>query len=145
MGRDILQTLSFQNALIPKDATGGAYNGTALDLGSTAPTPGSLACVVQIGDIGAAGASAFKLQESHDNSSWDDIAGAAFTNPTGSDDNNIYAAFVPINGTRRRYLRVTITGGANAVLVGALWIRANLNRTPSSAAERGVAQELFVT
>ena len=125
----------------PIDTTGATTDGTAFDT-RTQGGVGFAVCIVQIGNI-AADMTALKIQQSDNNSNWVDVTDGGFTLPlaTGG-DNTIRAAWVPIGGTRRRYLRVTATGGAGATLISAVWLAAPVAITPNSATETGVTEIL---
>lgn len=93
---------------------------------------------------------AFKLRESDDDSSYSDVSGADFsvdsTLPAATADNNIYAIHVDLDGTRKRYMDLSLTGGDGTAGTYATVI-AVLSRpeeSPDSASERGFAAELSV-
>lgn len=135
----VLQDMVFSKGINPVDSTGATTAGTAFEVVGYS----HVACIISIGNI-AANASAFKIETSDDNSNWSDLSGYAFTSPTAaSSDNTIYGAFIETGGGAvKRYLRVTITGGAGATLVSAIWIGSDSHQTPSSAAERGLTEQL---
>jgi len=139
-----IQNVVFGVAINPVDSIGATTDGTAFDTAAQSGM-GYAAVVINIGNI-AANASAFKLQESDDNSSWSDITGGGFTSPTAAgSDNKVWVAGVQLGGSRKRYLRVTITGGGGgATLVGGSWLGFQVCQSPNSDTERGVAQSLFV-
>lgn len=128
----------------PVDSTGATTNGTAFDTRSQS----GISAVLFVGQVGniAANASAFKIQESDNNSSWSDVTGGGFTSPTAAgSDNTLYSALIPLGGARKRYLRATITGGAGATLIGGVWIGERAGQSPNSATERGTAESLFIS
>lgn len=95
---------------------------------------------------------AFKVRESDaaDMTGAVDVPGADFsvapaTLPAATDDNKVYAVFIDMRG-RKRYLDLTLTGGdGTAGTYAVAW--AELSRlavSPSTAAQRGLTQELFV-
>jgi len=138
------QNIIFGVGLNPIDSNGATTNGTAFDL--AAQTGISYAsAVVQVGNLAIA-ITTLKVQTSDDNSTWVDLTGAAFTAPTASDDNKIYTCHIKCNGNPlvRRYLRVTVTGGAAATLISSVWLGSRAVQGPSSATEAGVAEQLFV-
>lgn len=138
----IFQNFSFAAGINPIDTTGATADGTGFDTASLSGI-GAVGVIVQIGNI-AANASAFKLQESDDNSSWSDITGGGFTSPTAAgSDNKVWCAEVNMQG-RKRYIRVTITGGAGATLVSAVMIGMRVGQTPNTDTERGVAQSIVL-
>lgn len=136
-----LTEIRYGIGISPIDTTGATTNGTAFDT-RTNGGAGFAVCIVQTGNV-AADVTTLKLQQSDDNSSWVDITDGAFTAPlaTGG-DNTIRAAWVPLGGTRRRYLRVTVTGGAGATLVSAVWLAGPISITPNSATESGLTELL---
>lgn len=152
----LLQTLKTPMAFNPFDTTGATTTGTALDLltggaagtvsGGGAPVS-EVGCILITGNV-AANMTAMKIQESSDDGVGDayaDITGASFTAPTAaSGDNKVYSCFLPVGGTRKRYLRVTATGGAGATLLGGVWLVVS-GTSPNSDTERGTAQTLFPT
>jgi len=119
----------FGLTLPPQSVNGTSTNGTAID---------------------TAGASAYtaldgvKLQESDDNSTWVDITGAAFTAPTDTDDNKMWACFVEKSGARQRYVRVVSDPGAAATLFAAVIILECLEQSPNTATEAGLAERKFI-
>lgn len=135
-----IQNAKFGIGINPVDSTGATTDGTAFDtLGLNYAV-----CILQAGNV-AANSSACKLQESDDNSSWSDVTGGAFTAPAATGgDNTIRAAFLACGGSRKRYFRVTITGGAGATLVSATWIGTRANQSPNSATERGLTEQVIL-
>ncbi len=92
--------------------------------------------------------SALKLRESDDDSTYSDVPGADFsvdgTLPADDADNTIVAIQVNMLG-RKRYLDLSFTAGNGAAGTYSV-VLARLSRmqtTPSTAASRGYAQELF--
>lgn len=138
----VLQDCVFAKGFNPVDSTGATTNGPAFDTAGY----NHVAFIGSIGNI-AANASAFKIQESADGSTgWADITSYGFTSPTAAgSDNTLYGAFLQCGGGRLRYFRATITGGAGATLISGVWIGAGANQSPSSATERGVAEQLMPT
>lgn len=94
---------------------------------------------------------ALKLRESNvdDMSGAVDVDGADFsadgTLPSATDDNKLVAIHVNLNG-RKRYLDLTMTGGDGAAgtYAAAFAILSRASEVPSSAEQRGYAQELIV-
>lgn len=79
-----------------------------------------------------------------------DVPGADFsvapaTLPGAGDDNKVFGIFIDMRG-RKRYLDLTFTGGDGAAGTFAfVWAElSRLSTSPRTAAERGLAQELFV-
>mgnify|MGYP006935498287 CR=1 FL=1 len=137
----MLENAKLANAFNPVDSTGATTDGPSVNVSDCF----FATLVVNIGNI-AANASAFKVQESDNDSSWSDVTGGGFTSPTAaSSDNKCFVAFVPCGGVRKKYLRATITGGAGATLIGGTWILEPISQSPNSNTERGVAETLFIT
>lgn len=68
------------------------------------------------------------------------------TLPSATDDNKVYKVFIPLGGSRKRYLRVNAKGG-NGSTGGFLsaWVDLHrANQAPNTATERGLGQQLFV-
>lgn len=136
-----LQNYAYKPAFNPLDTNGATTTGTALDLAGLAPASG-VACVISTGNV-AADITTLKIQESANDSSYADVTGATFTAPTGaSGDNKTYVCFLRTGGARKRYLRLTVTGGAAATLLSAVWI-VNPGQMPNTETERGTAETLF--
>jgi hypothetical protein len=92
---------------------------------------------------------AFKLQESDvSGSGYVDVEGATFAGnyPSATADNTMWAFHVNASG-RKRYLKLVITvgDGAAGTFVDATAILSELRRAPITAAERGLAGEVFVS
>lgn len=97
--------------------------------------------------------SAMKLQESDDSgmSGAVDITGADFsvsplTLPTASDDNHLFAIYVDLRGSRKRYLDLSLTlgDGAAGSFVTVLAGLADAEEAPNTAAKRGLTQQAIV-
>jgi hypothetical protein len=95
---------------------------------------------------------ALKLREGDaaDMSDAADVEGADFsvapaTLPAATDDNKLVAIHVNLNG-HKRYLDLTMTGGDGAAgtYASVVAILSRASETPSSAEQRGYAQELIV-
>lgn len=95
---------------------------------------------------------ALKLTESEDSgmSGATDISGTvggtAFTLPSSTSDNTMFAFHVDLKGQRKRYIDLTATGGDGAAgtYMTAFAILSHGSELPNSAAERGFATEVFV-
>ena len=95
---------------------------------------------------------ALKLQESDDSgmSGAEDIAGTvggtAFALPIATSDNTAYAFHVKLDGTRKRYIDLSATGGDGSAGTyrTAFVLLGKAAQSPNSAAERGYAVEVFV-
>lgn len=139
----LLQTVRTPMAFNPFDTTGATTTGTALDLATGSPASEVL-CILLTGNV-AANMTTLKIQESADDSTYADVTGATFTAPTAaSGDNKVYTCYLPVGGTRKRYLRVTATGGAGATLLAGVWVVVT-GQSPNSDTERGTAETLFPT
>jgi hypothetical protein len=110
-----------------------------------------LTIIVVLGALDIALA-AFKLRESNadDMTGAVDVTGADFsvspaTLPAATDDNKLYAIQVNLKG-RKRYQDLTLTGGDGTAGTYATVIAqlSAASEVPSSATERGFAQELVV-
>lgn len=95
------------------------------------------------------GITTLKLQESDTSGSgFADVTGGSFASalPGATDDNKLYAFYVKLGGSRKRYLDVSITGGDGTTgTYLTAWV--DLSRGgefPNTAAERGNAGELFI-
>lgn len=106
-----VQRLKFVAVVPPgviKDNT--SWTATAVD------TKGWGHCLI-VGQLGATdiAMAACKLTESDDDSSYSDVTGGDFsvssTLPTSTDDNEFFGWDVKLTGTRKRYLKPTLTAG----------------------------------
>lgn len=124
-----------------------SYTTTAVD------TVGFAHCkiVIYLGATDIAMA-ALKVQESDasDMSGAVDISGADFsvspaTLPSSTDDNKFVAVDIDLRG-RKRYLDLVATAGdgSTGTYLAAFAILSRASETPSTATERGFAQELYV-
>lgn len=92
---------------------------------------------------------AFKVQESDDDSDYDDVPGAEFTGadlPQDDDDNTIWHIGINIANGRKRYQRLVLTAGNGSTGVQATVVALldNLEVSPTTAALRGFAGEKLV-
>ena len=104
--------------------------------------------IVYLGALDIAVA-AMKLRESDDDSTYVDVPGTDFsvspaTLPAATDDNKFYGIQVNMLG-RKRYLDLSLTGadGAAGTFATVFAILSHLETAPSTASDRGFAQELF--
>ena len=74
--------------------------------------------VLNSGANGTGGTVNVKVQESDDNSTWDDIPGAAFAEITEANDESVYTGRLNLV-VRKRYLRVVAVVGVAACDLGA--------------------------
>ena len=131
------QHYKFQQMIRPVDT--GA--GTATDVEVDTKGYDYLTVIVQLGNV-AANMSYLKLQESDSSGSGEaDFTGSAWTNPTSSDDNKLYVAFVDLR-KRKRYISIVATG-TGVTLISACGILSRAEVTPTSATERGAAEQLI--
>lgn len=139
-----LQNIRFAPGIATVDLNGGAATAIAVDLGAVNLGPvQELAVLVQFGNVAAAcSTGTFLIEHSDNNSTWATLG--TFADTTASDsDNKCVVGFVKTGGTVRRYVRVSITGGAGATLISATWLIVT-GQMPTSVTERGVVQQVFV-
>jgi hypothetical protein len=95
------------------------------------------------------GLTAFKLQESDDNSTWTDVVGGDFsisgTLPASTNSNTLWAWDINLTG-RKRYLRPVITVGAGTLgaFLAAKFKLTRAEQEPYNAATRNLAGVLVV-
>lgn len=92
----------------------------------------------------AANMTALKLQESDLPGSGEaDITSGAFTAPTAaSGDNTRRVAFLDLR-KRKRYISTVATAGAGATLLCVVGILSRAEKSPTSATERGVDEQII--
>lgn len=133
------QNYKFQTMIRPVDATGT----TATDIEIDTRGYDYLTVVIQLGNV-AANMTALKLQESDSSGASEaDFTGSAFTSPTSSDDNKFYVALLDLR-KRKRYISIVATAGAGATLISAIGILSRAEVTPTSASERGAAEQIVL-
>lgn len=133
------QNYKFQTMIRPVDATGT----TATDIEIDTRGYDYLTVVIQLGNV-AANMTALKLQESDSSGASEaDFTGSAFTAPTSSDDNKFYVALLDLR-KRKRYISIVATAGAGATLISAIGILSRAEVTPTSASERGAAEQIVL-
>ena len=135
-----LQNVKFAAMLSPISVNGTAATTTEVDtLGFDYAT-----VIVQSGVLGA---TMDELSVGHSDTSGSGFAaitGGTFTDPvTSTDDNKIFVAFVDLRKAKR-YLKLVADPGAAASLVSCVCLLHRAEVTPTSATERGVAQQLIV-
>lgn len=138
-----LQNIRFAPGIATVDLNGGAATAIAVDLGAVNLGPVTeLAVLLQFGNVAAANsAGTFLIETSNDNSAW--VTAGTFSDYTStSQDNLCVVGFVQTGGALRKYVRVSLTGGAGATLVAATWLIVT-GQMPTSVTERGVVQQLF--
>lgn len=107
--------------------------------------------VVQLGalDIAVAEMSVYESDDTTDGN-FTKITGSDFnisgTLPSATDDNKIYKVFIPLGGSRKRYLRWNLKGGdgSSGSFAIAYFDLSRANEAPNTASERGLGQQLFV-
>jgi hypothetical protein len=87
--------------------------------------------VVNSGANGAGGTVNVKVQESDDNSTWADVAGAAFAQITEANDNTVYVGRLNLV-SRKRYLRLVAAVGTAACDLGAVVLLGAARELPVS-------------
>lgn len=140
-----LQNIRVAPGIATIDLNGGAATAIAVDLGAVNLGPvQELMCLIQFGNIAAAcSTGTFILEHSNDNSAW--VTLGTFADTTATDtDNKCVVAFVKTGGALRRYVRVSITGGAGATLIAATWLMTT-GQMPNSTTERGAVQTIFAS
>jgi len=103
-----------------------------------------LTVIVVTGNV-AGNMSALKLQESDASGSGEaDISGAAFTAPAATGgDNTRRACFIDLR-KRKRYISTVATAAASATLIAVIGILSRAEKTPTSATERGLDEQLII-
>lgn len=94
---------------------------------------------------------ALHVEESDDHSSWSTIPGADFsvsplTLPSATDDNKEYGVMIPVNGLRKRYMKLVATFGSGST-GGFLTAQARLGNpvnAPYDGPSQGYAQYAIV-
>lgn len=147
-----LQKMIFKLNCPPVDTNGAAVTAASgyanFDSRNSNIPVGFVHCLIGIGNIAAnISAGTMRIQESADGSTgWTDVTGLTFTDITAAaGDNTLYLASFPLGGTRLRYFRFNMTGGAGATLVFSVFIGERVNQAPTTDALRGVAQSKFIT
>ena len=144
-----LQNLKVKTIVNPISVNGATATILPLDMGASGGANGELMFVIQVGAI-AADMTTLQIIESDTTfsaggGSTSVVTGATFTAPTTAGSaNTISTAYVPVGGTRKRYVGVQITAGAGATVVSAcaLFVPPIM---PNSDTERGVAASAFGT
>lgn len=106
----------------------------------------TIICSLGATDIAMA---ALKVQESDTSGSgYADITGATFASalPSATDDNKMYAFYIPLQG-RKRYLDLVATAGdgTTGTFMSAIAILSRAEQTPSSATARGLGGQVILT
>lgn len=136
-----LQNVKFVNALSPQSINGTDTDGNAIDMLGYS----YLCLVYQTGAVGAADFDALQVKESTaSGGTYTAITGTAMTAPVQTQDDLIWAWYIPWNGTRKRYAKINANPGAAATLMSALAILGRADQSPSTATERGLAQQIIL-
>lgn len=116
--------------LVPLQRAANTYTSTGLDMTGF----DGVAAVLYTGDIAATVTVDAKIQESDDNSSWSDIAGAAITQLGATDDNKVPSIDLRMGGraNRKKYLRFSVTTANGNSTWGCLFIGYNPAQTPQT-------------
>lgn len=86
-----------------------------------------------------------KVQDSADNSSFADVAGAAFVQITPSNDDTMFLGRLRCDGTVRRYLRVvSVTAASSSSLIAAAIVLGDPNLVMPDAANASVAFNITI-
>lgn len=115
--------------------------------GSTVDSMGLGDCeFLMIVDSIVGAATAVKVQDSPDGSTWADMTGAALaTLPGDTDDDGFFSIFVSKAGTAHdRYLRLSWeqdSSGSSTATVTSVALFSHANEVPNSATERGLTAE----
>ena len=130
----MIHTQNFKVAkmIAPVSANGGAYTATSVDCYGFHYA----FVLVTLGVIGANGGTC-KLTESHDDSTYVDVASATFTLLTASHAGTQHGGWLDLRA-RRRYLKPDFTAGAGATLLGCYCILSRADEVPDSTTERGL-------
>ena len=91
--------------------------------------------VLDCGVTTATGTLDVKVQESADNSTFADIAGATFTQVTPANDVAIYQGRIRMTPTRKRYLRAVAVAAVAASIAGVSFILGEANNEPAATPE----------
>lgn len=128
--------------LFPIDTTGATtVSTTAFDTATLGGGINSVLAVAITGNVAADMTGLLVTECETSGGTYTTVTGAAFTSPTAAaGDNKAYAALIPMGGLRKRYLKISATGGAGATLVCGLILGERANQTPSSATERGLQE-----
>ena len=108
------QFLKAVTGLVADNHAAGTVNGPGIDRRGFEEA----LVVLNSGANGTGGTVNVKVQESEDDTNWDDIAGAAFAEITEANDNTVYVGRLNLV-VRKRYLRLVATVGVAACDLGA--------------------------
>lgn len=148
------QNMDFGLCVPPVDTNGAAVTAASgyatYDSLNSGKPPAYVSCLIAIGNIAAnISAGTMRIQESDDDGVLDayaNITGLTFTDLTAAgSDNKLFLACWPMGGSRKRYFRFNMTGGAGATLVCAIFMGERLNQTPNRAADQGITERLIIT
>jgi len=138
-------TAAIAGLLRPIDSTGATTTSTVpfdMQAGGIGP-PKELLAIIATGNVAANTSGNFGLEECETSGgSYTVVAGSSgtttFALPTAAaGDNKLYVAVLKTGGVRKRFIRITVTGGAGATLVAGVIVGMGYNQMPSSDTERG--------
>lgn len=135
----------FPQAITDDAAFTGATGATPVSVDTKDWSEAAITVMLGATDIAVA---AFKVTESDDDSTYTDVPGLDWSSdstlPTSDDDNKLFTAFIDLKN-RKRYLQLTLTAGnGSAGTFAVAWAELAKGDThPSSAAGRGLADELY--
>lgn len=102
--------------------------------------------IISAGLIGAGGFATLKIQESDTSGSGGaDITGASWTALVDADDNKVLTCDIALTGSRKRYLTLVATNGANASVMACVCLLGRANEAPITATAAGIKEALIVT
>jgi hypothetical protein len=144
-----LQNALFVQAFRPIDANGTTVTALAMDSGAAPAGYNELTVIVGTGNV-AADMTALKLQHCDTSGgSYADVTGGNFgaTTPlplNSGGDNGLWACFVTLTGSGKRYYKVVATAGAAATLIFGLGIFTRANVAPNTATLRGLVDNAVI-
>lgn len=140
-----LGNVALGGLLRPIDSTGATTTSTVpfdMQAGGVGP-PSHVLGVILTGNVAANTSGNFGLEECETSGgSYTVVTGSSATTtfalPTAANgDNKMWAALIPVGGVRKRFIRLTVTGGAGATLVAGVIVGLGYNQMPSTDTERG--------
>lgn len=148
-----MATSDIQNAVvrvaIEADSKNGAdFDAVEIDTVVNNSKAEYAAIYFQTGNAIGANMTALKVQESDTSGSgFADITGAAFTGadlPQSGETNQVWAFYIRLSPTRKRYLQVVATAGASATDASALAVLTPVGVGPINDTERGLNTSVIV-
>lgn len=111
--------MSLAQNLTPKYGAAGSATATVNGTGIDTAGFSEAAVVLAVGAAAATGTLDVKVQDSADNSSFTDVAGAVFAQVIGTQDNTVFIGMLKLDGNLvRRYIRIVGVVGTAAVDYG---------------------------